>query len=101
MIFEATNYFAKPGLEGTVLERRREGSRLRERLGLQAGRIFVKQDGQGPDVRWECGFADEAAYQADLAARDASPEFAAQRAEMGKLTVRFERHVYALDATPL
>ncbi len=101
MIVEATNYFAKDGMADAVLERRREGSRLRVRLGLPAGRIFVNQGGQGPDVRWECAFADEAAFQADLAARDASPEFAAQRKEMGALTQRFERHVFTLDETPL
>lgn len=97
MIIEATNYFAKDGMRDAVLERRREGSRLRERLGLPAGRIFVNHGGQGADVRWECSFADEAAFQADLAARDASPEFAAQRREMGALTQRFERHVFKLD----
>jgi len=101
MIVEATNYFARDGMAEAVLERRREGSRLRERLGLPAGRIFVNRGGQGADVRWECAFADEAAFQADLAARDASPEFAAQRKEMSALTHRFERHVFMLDETPL
>jgi len=101
MIVEATNYFAKPEMAAAVLERRREGSRLRQRLGLAAGRIFVNTGGQGPDVRWECVFADEAAFQADLAARDASPEFAAQRKEMGQLTERFERHVFHLDKTEI
>ncbi len=97
MIVEATNYFAKPGMSAAVLERRREGSRLRQRLGLPEGRIFVNRGGAGPDVRWECSFADEAAFQADLAARDASPEFANQRKEMGALTERFERHIFHLD----
>lgn len=101
MIVEATNYFAKAGQAEAVLERRREGSRLRRRLGLPEGRIFVNTGGQGPSVRWECAFADEAAFQADLAARDASPEFAAQRKEMGQLTDRFERHVLVLDQTEL
>lgn len=104
MIVETTNYFAKPGLAEAVLERRREGCRLRKSLGLPPGRIFVNRGGtnpdkQGPDVRWECSFADEAAFQADLAARDASPEFGAQRREMGALTDRFERHVFQLDET--
>lgn len=101
MIVETTNYFAKPGLAAAVLERRREGSRLRRALGLPAGRIFVNRGGAGPDVRWECGFADEAAFAADLAARDASPEFGRQRAEMGALTDRFERHVFTVDDTEL
>jgi len=101
VIVEATNYFARDGMIDAVLERRREGSRLRQRLGLPAGRIFVNHGGQGSDVRWECAFADEAAFRADLAARDASPEFAAQRKEMQKLTMRFERHVFILDDTQL
>lgn len=101
MIVETTNYFAKPGLAEAVLERRREGSRLRVSLGLAAGRILVNRGGAGPDVRWECAFADEAAFAADLAARDASPEFGRQRAEMGALTDRFERHVFTIDDTEL
>ncbi|HWK64038.1 MAG TPA: hypothetical protein VNS34_03815 [Rhizobiaceae bacterium] len=101
MIVEATNYYAKPGMEAAVLERRRQGSRLRKLLGLPTGRIFVNAGGQGPDVRWECSFADEAAFQADLAARDASPDFAAQREGMGQLTERFERHVFRLDTIDL
>lgn len=99
MIVETTNYFAKPGLAEAVLERRREGCRLRKSLGLPPGRIFVNRGGQGPDVRWECSFTDEAAFQADLTARDASAEFGAQRREMGALTDRFERHVFQLDET--
>ena len=101
MIVEATNYFAREGMAEVVLERRREGSRLRQRLGLPAGRIFVNTSGQGPDVRWECAFADEDAFKADLAVRDASPEFAVQRTEMGKLTQRFERQILHLDTTDL
>lgn len=101
MIVEATNYFAKRGLAAAVLEHRRKGSRLRQALGLPAGRIFVNRGGPGPDVRWECVFADEHAFRADLAARDVSPEFALQRQEMGALTERFERHVFELDDTEL
>ncbi|MCO5160967.1 MAG: hypothetical protein M9939_07510 [Mesorhizobium sp.] len=101
MIVEATNYYARPGMAAAVLERRREGSRLRQRLGLPEGSIFVNRGGPGPDVRWECRFADETAFQADLAARDASPEFAAQRRDMGALTERFERHVFHLDTTDI
>lgn len=101
MIVETTNYFAKPGRADAVLERRREGSRLRRALGLASGCILVNRGGAGPDVRWECSFVDEAAFAADLAARDASPEFARQRLEMGALTDRFERHVFTVDDTEL
>jgi len=96
-IVETTNYFAKPGLAAAVLVHRRKGTALRVSLGLAPGEIFVRQGDQGPDVRWECRFADEAAFEADLAARDKSPDFARQREEMGALLERFERHVFKAD----
>jgi hypothetical protein len=97
MIVEMTNYYAKPGSVDEVLASRRRASALRQSLGLQAGRIFVKVTGDGPDVRWECVFDTQAAFDADMAARAKSPEFAAQRKDMGGLTTRFERHVHRLD----
>lgn len=101
MIVETTHYFARPGLADAVLERRRAGSRLRSELGLSPGRIFVNQGETGPCVRWECSFETEDAFQADLAARDRSPQFLVQRQEMGALLERFERHVFRLDDTDL
>ena len=97
MIVETTNYFAKAGMASAVLAHRRRGSALRVELGLEAGRILVRLGDQGPDVRWECTFADQAAFDADLAVREASPQFAAQRHMMSQLLERFERHVFALD----
>jgi hypothetical protein len=97
VIVEATNYFAKPGLAGEVLVHRRRGNALRKAMGLPEGRIFVKVSGPGPDVRWECAFASREEFEADLAAREQSPEFGEQRKGMGELTVRFERHVEELD----
>jgi hypothetical protein len=97
MLVEITNYYAKPGMAGPVLEHRRRGSRIRVALGLEPGRIFVRQGEKGPDVRWECAFADEEALAADLAARDGSAEFAEQRKTMSGMLERFERHVFALD----
>ena len=96
-IVETTNYFAKPGLAEAVLLHRRKGTALRVSLGLVPGEIFVRQGDKGPDVRWECRFADEAAFAADLAARDKNPDFARQREEMGALLERFERHVFKAD----
>jgi hypothetical protein len=97
MIVETTHYFAKPGLRDDVLIHRRKGSALRVSLGLPAGEIFVNLGDTGPDVRWECYFADQAALDADLLARDRSPEFAIQRQGMGALLDRFERHIFTLD----
>jgi len=90
MIFERTHYYAKPGRLADVLEIRREASRIRVKLGLPAGTIYVKSGGEGPDVRWECGFPSEAAHQADLAARDRSPDFTAIRGRQRDAIARFE-----------
>lgn len=93
VIVESTNYFARPGQARAVLEQRRSATRIRKALGLPAGRILVRIDGEGPDVRWECEFADWAAYDLDRAARKKSAEFEAARVEMHTLLDRFERHV--------
>lgn len=93
MVIEITNYYARPGQAAAVLEQRRQTSALRTRLGLPAGRIFSKIEGAGPDVRWECAFASRADYDRDMAARAASPEFAAARESMHVLLDRFERHL--------
>lgn len=93
MVVEATNYFSKEGLAEAVLEQRRKASAIRRELGLDPGRILVKLEGGGPDVRWECTFASSHAYEADMAARAASSAFAVARKEMHELLDRFERHV--------
>lgn len=96
-LIERTHYFARPGLADDVLATRRWACAVRLRLGLQAGEIQVKRpggDGSEADVSWQCTFPDAAAHQADLAARDASPDFAAVRARMRTLYARFERHVF-------
>ncbi len=98
MIVEATHYYAKPEQAQAVLRMRRQGSALRATLGLPPGEIFVKCGADGPDVRWECRFANRAALNADLAARDTSPEFGEQRRQMGALLQRFERHIFELVA---
>ena len=45
-----------------------------------------------PTSTWECAFDESRTQQADLAARAASPEFEAVRAEMRAAIARFERH---------
>ncbi|ATU95425.1 hypothetical protein [Phyllobacterium zundukense] len=93
MIVEATNYFAKEGEAEAVLDQRRKASEIRRALGLQTGLIFLKLEGTGPDVRWECRFASKEVYEADRAARAASPEFEEARKFMHGLLEKFERHV--------
>src|SRR5690242_8039818 len=91
MILERTHYYAKPGLADEVLSIRRRATLVRIALGLRAGTIKNKAGGDGPDVTWECGFASEAEHGADLAARSASAEFEAIRAEMRAAIERFDR----------
>lgn len=93
MIVETTLYFAKAGMADKVLELRKQGCSLRRSLGLPEGDIFVRMEGEGPDVRWQCTFPEEAAFRADMKARDLSPAFQKQRDAMGELLERFERHV--------
>jgi hypothetical protein len=99
-VVERTHYYAKPGRAADVLRTRRRASEIRRRLGLPAGRIFVKAapHDEGPDVLWECAFADPAAHAQDLDARARSEEFAGVRREMTALIDRFERLVLVPDA---
>jgi hypothetical protein len=101
-VIERTHYYAKPGRAAEVLRTRRRASGLRRRLGLPAGRIFVKAapDAAGPDVVWECAFADAAAHARDLDARARSEEFGAVRAQMTALIDRFERLILVPDPEP-
>ena len=93
MLVERTHYYAKPGRAAEVLRTRRRASEVRRRLGLPAGRIFTRSAtaAEGPDVVWECAFADPAAHARDLDARARSEEFGAVRAHMTALIDRFER----------
>ncbi len=99
MLVERTHYYAKPGHAAEVLAARRRASEVRVALGLPHGRILAKVDraGDGPDVTWECDFADAAAHARDLEARDRSPEFSAVRKRMTGLIDRFERLVLEGD----
>lgn len=94
MIVETTNYYARPGQVDAVLAQRRRATDVRVRLGLEPGRILRKVEGAGPDVRWECSFETRADYDADMAARAASAEFAEARKAMHALIERFERHLH-------
>jgi dipeptidyl aminopeptidase/acylaminoacyl peptidase len=93
MIVERTHYYARPGLAEKVLAIRRHASLVRIAIGLTAGKIRVKVDGDGPDVSWECAYADDAEHAADLTARANSAEFVAVRKDMRAAIERFERCV--------
>lgn len=105
MIIERTCYVPKPGVFDQVLAVRRRACEVRRALGLPAGTIRIAEpharaaDGAGGTafVEWELAFADEAAQRADLAARDASPEFTVVRQEIGALIDRFQRCLIRAD----
>lgn len=94
MIVETTHYYALPGRVDAVLEQRRRATDVRIKLGLLPGRILRKLEGAGPDIRWECSFETRADYDADMAVRAASAEFATARQAMHTLIERFERHLH-------
>jgi dienelactone hydrolase len=97
-VIERTEYFAHPGRQAEVLATRRRACAVRLRIGLDAGEVSVKHpggDGSEADVTWQCGFPDAAAHARDLAARAASADFEAVRANMRGLIARFERHVFS------
>lgn|SRR5690625_2401835 len=93
MIIESTNYYAKNGNLDAVIAQRQKASQIRLALGLPAGKILVRVDGDGPDVRWECEFETQEAYDHDRQVRQTSQEFAVVRDGMHALLERFERHV--------
>ncbi len=95
MIIERTHYYARVNQKDTVLALRRRACEVRVAIGLSAGTIRVKADASadGPDVAWECAFPGKQAHQADLAARAASPDFEAVRAQVRRVIDRFERLV--------
>jgi dienelactone hydrolase len=104
MFIERTYYFSKPGKERETLAVRRKACRVRVGLGLSAGRVYGRADANEPnhpDVTWECQFASRAEHAADLAARAASADFEAVRAEMRACVARFERYFFKLEATEL
>jgi carboxymethylenebutenolidase len=104
MFIERTYYFAKPGKEAETLAVRRKACRVRVGIGLPAGSIHGRADAHEPnhpDVTWECRFASLEEHAADLAARAASPDFEAVRAEMRGCIDRFERYFFKLQPTEL
>lgn len=94
MILETTNYYPRAGKEAEVLEQRRKATAIRVALGLDPGEIFVRLESKGPAVKWECRFATDAEFEADMSVRAGSEEFAAARKQMHTLLHDFERHLH-------
>lgn len=96
MIKEVTNYYARLGCAEEVLQQRLRVVDVRIDLGLPPGTVFRRLDGDGPDVMWECLYETRHDYERDLATREASDRFRAERAVMHTLLSRFERHLVVL-----
>jgi len=100
MIVARNLYYAADGQAEAVYRHRLHAADVRVRLGLPRGRVLRRWRGSDtlPDVIWECEFADVAAYDADMAALAASPEYEAVRAHMRTLLRRFERVLWEPEA---
>lgn len=94
MILETTNYYPLIGKEAEVLEQRRKATAIRLALRLEPGEIFVRLEAKGPAVKWECRFATDAQFEADMAARAGSSAFTEARKQMHTLLESFERHLH-------
>mgnify|MGYP001294805508 CR=1 FL=1 len=103
MIIVQNHYFAAPGHHEQVLATRREANACRARLGLRAGNILVRTRGadRAPDVIWQITYPDIAAWEADLAFLEASPEFTAIRQRQSAQLRHFERCAFILDGNEL
>lgn len=96
MVYERTSYLPKPGRFAEVLALRHRACAVRREIGLEAGEVLVER-GEADRVHWQCRFADAAAQQEDMAARDDSAAFGEVRDEMRTLVDGFERHVLVQD----
>lgn len=95
-IVEQNYYYPKPGLEDEVLRTREEASRIRQKIGLGAGRILVQNTPKkgAAYVIWQNEYETIGAREADMQARAESKEFEAIRAKMRTLIDNFERTVW-------
>ena len=100
MIVERTCYLPKSGKFSEVLATRRRASAVRLAEGLSAGTVFEGEIDGEPWVFWEGRFASDAEHAADLAARDASADFAEVRAKMTTLIDQFDRVIMRPVAGP-
>lgn len=95
MYVERNHYYAKPGKLEQVRIARERACEMRVRIGLPRGNVLHKatDNGDGPDVTWECEFENLQRVDEDVEARAASAEFESVRSHMRTLVDRFERHL--------
>lgn len=89
-------YFPKAGKEKEVLETRQRASKVREQMGLPAGRILlrVSESTSQPYIVWECEYPSLKAREDDVNALDGSDDFKKVQEHMGTLLDKFDRALW-------
>jgi hypothetical protein len=98
MIVARHLYHPLPGKSADVLRQRQLACDLREKLGLQRGRVLtrVRGDDERAEVVWEWDYADAAAYDQDMATQNASDDFMAVRRHMRTLIDLMDRVLFEI-----
>jgi len=100
-------YYALPGKADEVYRWRLHASEVRARLGLAVGRVLRRapasgdegQQGDLPDVVWECEYPNAKARAAEVARLEASREFDSVEAHMQSLIRQFRRAVFTVSTS--
>ena len=98
MIVARHLYRPLPGKSDAVLKQRQLACDVREKLGLQRGRVLkrVRGDEERAEVIWECDYPDAAAYYRDMDTQNASDEFMAVRLHMRTLAHPMDRVLFEI-----
>jgi hypothetical protein len=98
MIVARHLYHPQPGKSDDVLKQRLLACDVREKLGLERGRVLtrVRGDDERAEVVWEWDYPDAAAYDREMETQNASEEFMAVRRHMGTLAQRMDRVLFEI-----
>jgi len=92
MIVARHLYHSLPGKSADVLKQRQPACDVREKLGLQRGRVLVRVRGgdERAEIVWEWDYAEVAAYDQEIRIQRASEEFVAVRRHQRTLIERMD-----------
>ena len=92
-------YWAKEGKIEEVYQHRLYASQVRQELGLAVGRVLKRttNDGELPNVIWECEYESEEARQEDIRKLGESGAFDAVQEKMSTLIDKFDRGMYRIN----